>query len=174
VSETISAPEFIRDTRAYVSEYIKFADEKAGAVITFVTVLGASVGFAANDFLAGLKASSVVWYVVGVIVGATVLLCAIMTPVHALAALAPNTNSDVMSLAAFPVIANLPPDEYIAKVIALSPDDVVTHYAAHNVILSGIATSKFSAIAAAMSWLRALLFGVFVMLAIYAVPRSIG
>lgn len=151
------AVQYVRDTNAYITDYIKFGDAKAGAVLGFVTALG--------GVLVG-SAPAVPWGHAGAAGWASLLLvlalaasfgCGILSAVFCILALAPNTPS-ARSLNSFPDIAHRSATEYHAQVLALAArDDLVSEYCWHNWTLANIANTKFRHIGRATRFLK---FGV--------------
>ena len=167
----MDAVDFAKDTRAYILDYIKFGDQKAGAVVTFVTLLGGVVAFASKTYFETLNAANTTWFVTGLTVGAVVIVAGVMALWHAILALAPNTVSGTPSLAGFPDIAAIPEQTYEAAAVNIDTAGIVSSYALHNHVLAGIATAKFAAIRRAITWVRVLALAAFGMILIYSIGQ---
>jgi hypothetical protein len=146
--------EFASKTNTYVLDYIKFADTKAGAILTFAGLVGGGIASTAPKTLADAKSIEPVlaWCSIGVLAAALVL--AIGVGVYCLRALLPRTPT-AASLASFPDIAGMALDEYLARVAGLDRTDATAiEYCKHNWTLSKVASAKFKAIGTATRFLR--------------------
>lgn len=166
--------EFTVSTRDYISDYIKFADAKAGAVMTITVALGAVAGFAANEFFAAVRAASDVWFAAATIIAAVGAACAAMTVWFCIEALAPNTTAAQNSLASFPDIAKMDAVAYKSAVVALDSAAAAAEFASLNTTLAAIASLKFGNVRTAVLWLRGLLFSIYAMVLVYVARVALG
>lgn len=155
------------ETRRYINSYIAFADAKAGAVVALLAAIGTAIGFAANEFFSFIRTAGAAWSLVALFVAACVAICAVMTLLRAIEALTPRTPAAGASLASFPDIAKVPVEQFVAAAIRLDDEGFARELAVHNATLSRIAVEKFGCVAAALWWLRGLLFGAYVLIVIY-------
>lgn len=148
--------DFARDTRSYVTDYIKFGDAKAGAVLGMAVFIAGAIGALLKDSMESLDGAPLVlkgW----MIVCAAIALCSSAAVAwHCLASLAPKTNP-VSALGSFPDIAKHSPESYVARCSEVPDDGWSKEYERHSVALSTIAQSKFNHIAKAVWWLRLLI-----------------
>ena len=168
--------EFASRTNAYLLDYIKFADAKAGAILTFAGVVGGGIASTAAKTLADARTVAAGIELGAAVVIGAVLVLAIGVAMFCLRALAPNTPG-AASLTSFPDIARMPLDQYVGSVAGLTTDEAAAReYANHNWTLSRVAQSKFDAIKAATRWLRWMIFAGaaygFAVVVIGTLPRS--
>lgn len=162
-----------REVGKYITDYIKFADAKAGLTLTFTAAVGSVVGATAPAVLAVAKDAGVV--AVG-FVGAAIAATAIsvfMVLLHASAAISPRSDPAQASLVSFPDIARIPTDEYVERVAQASTEQSLRDYSLHNATLARIATAKFKALAMAMRWARFALFGAYATAVMFGLIKTI-
>jgi hypothetical protein len=151
------AGEFAKGVREYLLDYIKFADAKAGAILTFLGILGAAVGTLAEKTAEGLAKIQIgTWQVFALATLGGFLVGTVGTLACALRALKPRASSkpeDGRSLASFPHIATMEVNDYVVAVAALNEDGIADQLARHTWILSRIAGTKYSSIAHAVVFL---------------------
>ncbi|HKO53565.1 MAG TPA: Pycsar system effector family protein [Polyangiaceae bacterium] len=145
--------DFASKTNEYITSYIAAADTKAGALLTFVTILGTAVGFAAPTVLRSAHSAACIVYVIEWTIAAVVLVSVGGTLLHCLKALSPSTPSAGASLHSFPDLATMSPDEVVARVEMLTPADAAKNLSLHNVTLARIAQDKFRQLGLATRWL---------------------
>jgi hypothetical protein len=165
MEDTSPAADLAAKTNSYLTEYIKFADLKAGSILAIVTALGAATALTATKALtsASMIPLCLLWTVGGVLV-----IAATGTVWHTVNALSPRTATAAESLHSFPDIAQLELASYSDRVKALNDSTVVDQYLKHNHALARIATSKFTHIAAALSCLRVATIALFGVTLIYS------
>jgi hypothetical protein len=146
--------EFGENTRSYLTDYIKFADGKAGAVLTLGIAVASAAGAVADRTSQSFAHVNGAFSVVAILLGFPVVVSTVMLILHAIRAIAPNTKSAQHSLASFPDIASMRPEDYVAACRGLSEDGAVEAYAQVNARLATIATAKFASITEAVWWLR--------------------
>lgn len=154
--------DFAQKTNQYVTDYIKFADAKATAVLGFVAGLGAFLATTGKVVLASARAAGDCAYLLGLSVAALLLVSTVYCLWQALAAINPRTPSSTPhSLHSFPTLAVAEPNELIAQLGSLTHHDILAEYTKHNVILSSIAMRKYESLKHAVHGLRvALVAGV--------------
>ncbi|MFT3925523.1 MAG: hypothetical protein QM778_23490 [Myxococcales bacterium] len=166
--------EFARSNRDYASDYIKFADTKAAAVLAFATTVVGVIVAAAN---AALTTSIGTSYKVLLTAAATPAILSFVWIAHlALVALTARATLASKSLASFPDTALMSEEALMRDLQGLGESEIVGHYAKHTHTLSSIAVAKFRSINEAIWWTRLLLvfslFFAIVFMAVSADPRS--
>jgi hypothetical protein len=169
----VTTSEFATKTNEYLTDYVKFADGKAGAIVTFVTLLGGLVAAEAEPVLRSARTASIWTFVLGAAVAAVVLISVLMTLWNAISAVSPRTEGAEQSLHSFPHIAQVSTNSFVDAVARMSDDDVVRHISQHNAALARIAKAKFGAIARAIFWLRIVLFATFALALLYCAVRLV-
>ena len=176
VTEQVSTPNLERlmqSVNNYITDYIKFADAKAGSILTLVGLIGAVAGAAAPTALDAMKQTNTILFAVGIGAGALTVACTCVVIFFTIDALSPRTTSS-LSLVSFPDIAKLDGEGYANSVAALSTAQMQRHYAVHNVNLAKIASAKFDDIRVALKWARVAVLAAYVMLLAYAVAKVVG
>jgi len=166
--------EFGEKTRAYVTEYIKFADAKAGAIVALVGLVGGALGVSAKPMLGAIASSHWSFGVLAVSLGVIAAVSGVMCLWHALDALSPRAPQAQRSLASFPDIARIDVDEYVAKARGLDTAGMANEYALVNSTIASIATAKFGSIRGSIWWLRILLLSTYVAALVYAILIAIS
>lgn len=173
---TLSDPcvEFAQSNRDYTSEYIKFADTKAAAALTFATTVIGVVGVVIHAALTSAVATSTR---ISLTLAATPAILTYVWIAHlALGALTARADPASQSLASFPDTATMDEDALVRSLQSLDQQQMVAHYAKHLRTLGGIAVAKFRAINQAIWWTRLLLifslFFAIVFMALSADTRS--
>jgi hypothetical protein len=153
-SDRVDRIEYVRTTSAYITDYIKFGDTKAGAILGLVAVIAEAVAGSAPGALqtAAQAGNGTAYMTASVLAG--VLISAALTAWHCVTALSPRTEK-AASLNSFPDVAHLSAAAYVTQVSAL-PDDaaIAAEYSKHNWTLSNIAVKKFNSIGRAVGMLR--------------------
>lgn len=167
IDEQISYAEKVN---AYLTDYIKFGDAKAGALLTLIGLLGTVIGVTADNVLPR-AANEPRWLAAILIAGACLVLGTVLTAWFSLNALSPSTPKANWSLNSFPDIALLASSAYVSKLRELDARTILEGYANHNVALAQIAAKKFRAIQRAVFWLRFALFGSFAYAILYALLK---
>ena len=146
--------DFASDVRAYLLDYIKFADAKAGGALTFVALLGTSTAWL---FGRGFNPLSHPEWSAMCLIG---LVAALVTAVGllgaacwSLRALAPRTPSVESSLASFPDIAKMKPLQFLEQATAITEAASSKEMAKHAYALARIADAKFAAIRVSVLYL---------------------
>ncbi|HEU4583278.1 MAG TPA: Pycsar system effector family protein [Polyangiaceae bacterium] len=151
-----------RQVGLHISDYIKFADAKAGLILTFVAAVGALVGVTAPAALAASKDAHVLaaMILVGAHVATAVSVAAVLW--YTIAAIHPRGDYAHGSIVSFPDIARMKPSEYVDKITQASAAELLRNCALHNATLASIAVAKFASISRAMTWARVALFAAYV------------
>ncbi len=172
VNQPMDAAEFACKTNAYLTEYIKVADAKAAAILTFTALVGAVVSATSERVLTASRTAAP--WLVGV--SALILLAVAGTVAmilwHTFWTLLPRTQTANKSLNSFPDIASMSPEDFAKQVGSLTADTITTHYSLHNHTLATIANAKFESLKRAMRWLRLTLCATFALALLYAVTTS--
>jgi hypothetical protein len=150
---------FAKDVRAYVLDYIKVSDAKAGAVSTGVALVGAAVGSIAEKTLRGAHAQSPRSLVLVLVVLLLIVSSVVLTVIYTISTLLPRTPTAAGSLASFPDISKDQQATYVEKVCSLDEPSVAAEYAAHAWTLSHIALSKFGSLKKALRWFTLAVLG---------------
>lgn len=161
--------EFVASTNSYITDYIKFADVKAGALLTLSSLLAAGIGRLSFSLFDALKGRDSCWcWVVTIVVTIWFGVSLLGTLWMSLRALSPNLQKAKGSLRSFPDIAGRSCERYIQSSLELnSEEQIVSHFCAHNWMLSRIADAKFKALQYAVSWLRSAIIAAFTFALLY-------
>jgi hypothetical protein len=160
---------YSQSTNSYITDYIKVADAKAGAIIGGVVALGTALGATAEPVIAAARGASEPS-------AACILLCTlyvataltmILAVIFSLGTLLPRIPKSETSLNSFPDIATMGPDAYVAAVASLSEPAICENYSRHNVTLARIAVEKFSHVKRSLKSLSVSLYGSFGILVVY-------
>lgn len=134
--------EHARFTNAYVTDYIKFADAKAGAITA-----GSSAGLAALGALANTVLSKPAlecgWHVIAIIcavLGGLVLLGSVA---FALMSLIPRVQASSGSLFSFPDICKRSLPDYVASLCGLDDRKALDQLSSQNHTLCVVLNTKF-------------------------------
>ena len=155
--------EFAASTNSYITDYIKFADVKAGVLLTVSGLLAGGLGKLSLSIFELLKDQDNCWYLVVAIVIIGVGVSLLCTLWMSLRALKPDIKNAEDSLHSFPDIAKCSCKDYTQSSLGLSCDEIVSHFCAHNWTLSRIANAKFKALQCAISWLRSAIIAAFIL-----------
>lgn len=157
----MDAAEFGENTRKYITDYIKFADTKASAILAAAGIISAASGLELQRYIALLYTAHHLIECAAYLLGAIVCVSAVMTIWFGIAALSPSTPSVAPSLASFPDISELSVTEYGERAASLVSESIAKEYAIANASMARVATQKFTFISKSVWWLRILLFGSF-------------
>jgi hypothetical protein len=161
----------LQEVSKYISEYIKFADAKAAAVLTIIGMVGALSGVAAPTIFEAASADARLWWGGCVITGA-VAISVVMGIHFTVAALMPRSVGAGESLASFPDIARLDVESYLKRTTGLTAEQVDREYALHNATLARVALAKFTAIRGALWWTRVAMVSGYCEAVLYAVSKT--
>lgn len=158
-------------TRDYISEYVKFGDSKAGAILTLgLTVAGLLA--ALSDKLIEVASDSAAWVMpVLAVAGILLALATVMLVLNSIEALSPRVSSNRKSLVSFPDIAK-EPDWYLNSVASLADGRAAGEIEKHVCELSKIAVEKYTHVTKAIGWLRLQVLGAFALAVLYVVVRA--
>jgi hypothetical protein len=160
---------YSQSTNSYITDYIKVADAKAGAIIGGVVALGTALGATAQPVIAAAHQGPQP-------TAACVLLCVlyvctalamVLAIIHSLGTLSPRTPSAEKSLNSFPDIASMSVDAYATAVAGLNETLICNNYARHNATLARIAMAKFAHVKKSLKSLSVSLYGSFAILVMY-------
>jgi hypothetical protein len=162
-----------REVGQEIGEFIKFADAKAGLVLTLVGAVGAVIGFTAPSALAAAREANNLAALV--MVGAQVATAAAVALVvyFTFEAVYPRSGPALAPLVSFPDIAALKPADYADKFAQASPGQLLKDRALHNATLARIAMAKFAGLSRAMWWARVAIFGAYVAAVTYGVAEMV-
>ncbi len=135
----MSPLEFASNTNDYITDYIKFADAKAGAVLTFITAIGAVVAATTDKVLLAARTASSLAFAVACVIASTILVSSLLSLWSAAVAISPRIPSAHKSLHSFVDLSKMSLTDAIQQISALSASDVAEEFIKHNVVLSGIA-----------------------------------
>src|SRR5262245_38315695 len=163
----MTSAEFALETRKYITGFIEFADQKAGAVVALVLAIGAVVALTAPEYFKFLQSGAIGWAVVAALVGCVVLVCSVMCVLSAMDALSPRLDRANQSLASFPDIAALESAEFVRSACALDPAGIARELQIHNSTLARIAHAKVVCLQNSLWWLRLVILAAFGMVIVY-------
>ena len=164
---------FAKDVRDYITDYIKFGDAKAGAILTLALAAATILGGFADKSVGALQ-------IANVFVGPAALFAAVfvvattMTLWHLIAAIGPRTDAVGQSLASFPDIAVRSVEDYEAAHNSLSDEAIAREFARLNVQLAKIAKAKFGSVSRAIWWLRIQLLSGYVLFLLLGFVRILA
>ncbi len=163
--------EFAANTNSYITDYIKFADIKAGTLLTLSSVLAAGLGRFSLSIFDALKArdSCCCWVIaIAIVIVLWVAVSLLGTLWKSLSALRPNLPTAKDSLHSFPDIAARSCENYTQSSKKLnSEDEIVSHFCAHNWTLSHIADVKFKKLQSAVPFLGSAILAAFFLAGFY-------
>lgn len=158
---------YAKEINSYVSEYIRFADLKAGATLTLTIAMSGALGSAIPKIVGAANTSSAT-KTVFVVLFVLAAIAAVLTILYSAFVLIPRVPpTPTRSLNSFPDIAQLKPEDYAAQIAALTESDIAKNLSVHNVTLALVAKKKFNAITTAIWSLVSLLFVGFVIIVFY-------
>lgn len=167
----MDADEFGENTRVYITDYIKFADAKAGGLLTLVAAILGVLGGVAGKVIATIHSGPAPLAVVAFVSAGAIMLSGFLSIWRALEALNPRTGAARASLASFPDIASDGPDNYLKKVGAIAAGGWAGEYALGNAALARVASEKFKAIKKTIWWTRVLLFSTLIVVIVHVVAK---
>jgi hypothetical protein len=160
--------EYASKTNSYLTEYIKFADAKAGAILVLVALVGGVVSVASKSLFSTVSDMGVAMIALATLLALVIAYAVTMTLVHTISALSPKTSDAQGSLNSFPDIAKLQPNLFADQVVAVTAEDIVRNYSRHNHALAVIVSTKFASIGSALKWLRIAILGTYLTAILYA------
>jgi hypothetical protein len=163
--------DFGKDTRDYITDYIKFADAKAGAVLALGSGIAAVIGSAVDRSVVPLRHTPIAIQVLVALVGILFVVTTVMVVWESIHAVIPRTTSAQQSLASFPDIATQAVDAYVASCEALTEPAIQREYSKANASLSRVANAKYDGIRKAVTWLRVQLLSGYLLFLIAVVLR---
>ena len=146
--------DFGQQNRAYISDYIKFADAKAGAALALVLAVASAATAFADHTISDFKSAAPVFSVLGVVIALPLVVSTVIAILYAILAISPKVTPAESSLASFPDIAEMSHADYLGACRVMTEDSEIDAYASVNSRLATIAMSKYSAIADTIWWLR--------------------
>jgi len=154
--------EFGENTRQYVAEFVRFADAKAGALLTFSSVVSATLGALCAPSLARFREAHSGWSWVALAAALPFVVSTVMTVMRSVESLSPRTPAADESLASFPDIAAMESAEFLSRSRALPASSIADQYTMINWQLSRVAAAKYAALSKAAWWLRIQIFSAYV------------
>lgn len=151
--------DYCQKTNAYMVDFIKFGDAKAGSILTLAGLIGGGVASKAEPiFTSAYKLCPIA----GVFVGLNVLVILffmIKVAIASLDALKPRVPvTEGQSLNSFPDIAKMNEKDFRDAVNAMSDTKIADNYATHNWTLSKLTLDKFTDIGNAVVNLKYVIF----------------
>lgn len=143
---------FVQGTNAYLLDYIKFGDAKAGAILTLTIAAAGGAASTGPKALESAKTVGLGASLFTLALLAAVLVFALLVVRACVHALRPRVDS-AKSLHSFPDIASMSLDAYVDAVRALPEESISVQYCRHNWTLASVATAKFAEIARATTLL---------------------
>jgi hypothetical protein len=160
--------EFAARNRDYVSDYIKFADAKAGAILAIGLAVSGLLGSLTDKIANLMTDASRPTMIVAVLVALVVVASTAMLVHNIVVALSPRTTASAKSLASFPDIA-ADPNWYLEQCQALVADNIAVHFEQHVAQLASIASVKFTHIRNAVFWLQCQILCAYALVVFYVV-----
>ena len=146
--------EFVRHVHSYTSDYVRFADAKAGFAIA---VTGVLLGVVATRSASWQWVPLIEWQpfdVVRYLLFLTFLGSDGLAFLYAIRAITASTRSTLSSLVGFPDVANFGPQPYFDQLSALGTDEREREIAFHITELARIAMRKYSSVNSSLSVIR--------------------
>ncbi|WP_437306119.1 Pycsar system effector family protein [Sorangium sp. So ce388] len=168
----VDVSDFPSKTNAYLTEYIKFADAKAGAILVFITLVGAVVSATSERMLSAVRTAGWGAFALGAIAAVAILVSVTMALWHTAVALSPRTSNANKSLHSFPDIVKMQLEDYLSSVLVLTPESIANNYSIHNYALAKIAMAKYECIGRAMRALRVALLAAFAVALLFVVASA--
>lgn len=183
--------EFSQTINNYINEYIKFADKKAGILLSAIVGLGTASLAILQTTLTTIKAVSnkadlipncvsnifTVFSILACMGSVLYLAAAARRNVFALSPSLDKANKSLeisnVTLCSFPDIASLDQAEYQSKLIDIEETEIIKNYARHNHVLSIIAGRKFNQIEKSVRCLKNTLPCMIGQLAVYAISNGL-
>jgi hypothetical protein len=159
---------FSEQTNTYLTEYVKFADAKAGGIMTVTSAIGAVVAATSERVFAAARNVAPWVNTLGILVAALLAVAVVATLWFTIEALSPKTPAAGASLHSFPDIASMESATFVEKIVALTAAETTQHYALHNHTLANVAKEKFASVGNAIQCLRITLIAACVLAVIYA------
>jgi Pycsar effector protein len=166
----VNRSEFAADTRSYITDYIKFGDTKAGAVLTLALAVAGAVSTVFEKIIISVHGVSSCVVVLAVLSGGAVAVGTLVVVWFCVTALSPRVTPAGESLASFPDIA-ANPDAFLEQSKGLTDDEIPRHLEVHVAALAGVANAKFAAIRTAVAWLRVQIIGACLLFVLYVLIR---
>lgn len=164
--------EFASRIREYSTDYIKFADAKAGAILAIGLAVSGLLGSLAEKITTILTDARPAIVLLAAVVAILVVASTAMQVHNIIVALSPRTKAAAKSLASFPDIA-ADKEWYLAQSQTLTADAIASHFEQHVAHLSSIAFDKFAHIRKAVFWLQIQIFGAYALVVLYVIMRVI-
>lgn len=166
--------DYCEKINAYITNYIKFADVKAGSILAFTSAVGGGLLSQADKFYGKtLTISSCMSHLFLIFFVLSLFFC-LMVIWHCLVSLSPRAIV-AKSLNSFPDISKYTVDEYVKKIeLEITPKSMVTEYTRHNWTLAQITSRKFLAINTSIQYLKAFLVAIGALIVLAILTGVIG
>jgi hypothetical protein len=156
-----------------ITDYIKFADAKAGLILTLVGALGAVAGYTAPSTFAVAKQAGDVAALVFLGAQGTTAVSVALVLYFTFEAVYPRSNPAHAPLVSFPDIAVLKPEDYAEMFARATLDEVLRDCAFHNSTLARVAVAKFNGLSRAMWWARLAIFSSYAAAVTYGIAEVV-
>jgi hypothetical protein len=161
--------EFASATTEYITDYIKFADAKAGATIGFVTLALGGTGVLFEKSLSDLRVGMAILMSIALLIIFISSLVAIFYSIDALRPRSPTTT--FKSIASFPDIAAMTEVEFLSAFAGQSTEGMVEARCYHNSILAKLAVAKYRSVSNAVFASQIVLYSTASMIVLSAVNK---
>ena len=144
-NDTSYLKEYLFHTNDYITAYIKFADNKAAAVLGLVTLLAGGLFKITVDFLPILKNYTICCQILLLLCPAVTATMILLTIWKVLATRLPRTYSAKPSYFSFPYLAEQNVENLSKEMLEMTEATALQHLNVQNKNLSDILNSKFAA-----------------------------
>jgi hypothetical protein len=160
--------ECAKATNAALFDSIKFADSKAGVILSAVTMAGTACAFSVHPVVSALSGRGM-WLVCPFwIAGAVVIAAVVIASAFCISVLAPQRPQANGAITSYPDILALGSQAYINALRGATETMLIEHFGQHNFVLAQIVSNKFDAIGKAVTCIYVVAGGSYVILALYA------
>lgn len=163
-----------RDVGLQITDYIKFADAKAGLILTLVGALGAVAGYTAPSTFGVAKQAGDAAALVFLGAQGTTAVSVALVLYFTFEAVYPRSDPAHAPLVSFPDIAAIKkPEDYAGMFARATLDEVLRDCALHNATLARVAMAKFMGLSRAMWWARIAIFSSYLAAVTYGIAEVV-